>query len=257
MWFWPQPRTSLTPNDSMDLPLKQIPNLSWTARFESLMRSPFLAKKYDRAKRIAENAKYIDDYLPELRAAKPDVIVSRVEPGFVIDIGPGPGEFLEIARALGHIVLGIDAAVGEGGMGDDYLDLSRLMTDRQEIAVEYIGFQKWLSEDRQILDGECNFINCRGSIEQAFADCMTGPPHDEHQCCRKLRWKEDHLTATRFIRMFQRFRTMLRSGGIVLIHANGSADDTWYDTTIQRAARSAGFELVKRWDERLHKWRKP
>lgn len=230
----------------MDLPLNPSPGPEWDERYSELMESPFLRRKYNRESRIAEHLKYIDSYLPELRDPE--------HRGALVDIGPGPGELLEIGRELGRDVLGIDAHTGEGGMGNEYLELSRLMTTRQKIHVDYDGLVNWMRFDNPLLNSACGIVNSRGSIEQALSGRMVGIPHDKHQCCRKLRWKEDGKTLDLFEAVMTRIWKLLLPGGILLIHANGSACDDWYDENIQYAADQAGLALVKRWDKRLHKW---
>ena len=143
-------------------------------------------------------------------------------------------------------------------MGDDYLALSKLWTERQQVPVEYVGLEDCgTTLDRHA--GQAAFINSRGSIEQALAGCMVGPPHDEHHRSDKLDWMMDHTTAGVFRWLMAMFYRLLRPGGIVLIHANGTRTKKsreWYDKRIQIAAKQVGLELVDR-DERskrLHKW---
>ena len=244
-----------------EIPLLPVPSAEWQEEYDGLTGSKrpivvangyfylgdWLARKTNRERRLKEINQYVEQHAEE---------ILKRQHGTVIDIGPGPGEFLEIARHCGHPVIGVDAASGEGGMGLGYLRLSQLMTDRQKIPVEYIGFRAWLSRDDTTRYSSASFVNFRGSIEQALSHRMHGD-HRARMDCRFLHWKEDGETRDAFTSMFARLRLYLQPGGCVLIHANGSASDEWYDGAIQLAAREVGFVLLKREGQRLHKWGSP
>lgn len=235
-----------------DLKLNDVPDSAWLSEYAALMKDDWLRDKLDRDKRIHEHLGYIARYVPEFY---------RLPKGLVIDVGPGPGEFLEIARANGHHILGVDASTGDGGMGDSYLAASKLMSRRQNIPVRYVGFQNWLNEDHAAIEGSAVLINFRGSFEQAFSDYLTGIPHDEHHCAKKLDWRIGSRTEARFLEAFRLFERLLSPGGILLIHANGTGSresQLWYDRTVQMCGEEADLELVMRPSARLHRWwRKP
>lgn len=236
-----------------------MPSDEWQEEYDGLVKSKraivlasgyeylgrWLSRKTDRKRRLKEIFQYINDHATE---------VKKAQNGIVIDVGAGPGEFLEIARHYGNAVLGIDAATGEGGMGFGYLRASQLLTTRQGIPVEYTGFLDWLHEDALVMTAAASFINFRGSFEQCFAHRMHGD-HRAKMDCRFLHWNEDGATRDEFLSMFCRLKRVLQPNGCILIHANGSASDDWYDVTIQSAAREAGFTLLKRESKTLHKWR--
>lgn len=231
----------------MNLPLRPAPE-GWIAEFNRLITNPWLARKTDRIRRIREQREYLDRYIPE---------ISREPPGLVIDVGPGPGELLEICRSFGHDVLGIDAPNGRGGMGDDYLELSRLMTVRQEICVRRSGFEAWVDGEHQTINGLVALINFRGSIEQAFWRYMTGDRHDLHHDCKRLSWSLTAQTRERLDVAFRQMYRMLRTNGAILIAANGSANDPDYDRLMLEAGKSSGLVLVRHEPHLLHKWRRP
>lgn len=231
-----------------DLPLHPVPNPGWQQEWDCLMQDPWLFRKLNRENRVREHWEYVEQYLPELATVTPD-------PRVVLDVGPGCGELLEIARQHNYLPLGVDAAVGEGGMGNAYLRASQLVTQRQDIPVYYEGLLPFARRDAMHgFNGDVSIINSRGSIEQAFSDYMEGEPHHTHQCCRKLRWKETEETARIITGVWLRFSQWLRPGGILLVHANGSADDTWYDETVRESALLSGLALVYQEGLRLHKW---
>jgi len=220
-------------------------------RLSALLRDAWLRRKTDRPRRLGEHWTHIENHLPELLDKK------CRGTGKVIDIGPGPGEFLEICRHLGHPVQGIDAPNGRGGMGDEYLEYSRLMVERQKIPVHYMGVLNCIFSPNDGESGSFLCVNSRGSIEQAFAKHMIGEPHDLHHDCRKMAWGMSAGLQERLDAMFAGLARLLIPGGLFLIVANGASNADEYDAAIVRSAKSNGcFELMKHEPPTIHKWRK-
>ena len=216
---------------------------------DELLKDPWLAKKLDPDRRNREISAYFEKYCQEL-------IDEPLDSNYVIDVGPGAGEFLSLARSKGHRILGIDAPSGDGGMGHNYLQASRLFCEQRDVTVEYIGLSRWLHGNPLAMS--VRFINMRGSIEQCFAQYMEGLPHHVHHDCRQLNWRRTRATQEAFESMMASYRRMLVSGGAVLIHANGSkSGDAWYSHAIEHAAQESNFELVISDGLLLKKWRKP
>lgn len=230
--------------------LQPSPSLDWDLQFEKLLKSEFLKSKYNRRRRLTEKWAYLTQHLPEL-------IDSPMPGTTVIDIGPGPGEFLECCRALGYQIQGVDAACGEGGMGNEYLQLSRLLTQRQDLGVEYCGLQDWMDQRvGGIPEESVTLINSQGSIEQACQHLMAGVPHHEHHDCRRLEWQSGPEMQTFFNGLMSTWQSWLRPGGIIMIYANGAANTEVYTRVVERAAEDAGdLQLVYR-NQRIHKWMK-
>lgn len=209
-------------------------------------------QKLDMPRRRRELEAYIDRWLPELRT---------MEPGLVIDVGCGPCDFLELCREMGHEVVGVDAASGDCGMGDAYLDLCEAECRKRNVTVCREGWH-WFS-DRGNYDGTVAVLNFRGSIEQCYAHLMVGPSHSLHHDCRELDWDTDHaikLPARRPILsdVFVVADLWLRNGGLLMIRANGTkSTDGWYDKTMRRLALLFKFELIDQDGLLAHKWRKP
>lgn len=236
----------------IDIPLRKACS-QWEARRDLLVRGDdWLQRKTDRLRRLGEISEYVKTNCPE---------IMKTPKGLVVDIGPGPGEFLEIARHYGHEVFGVDAETGTGGMGNKYLDLSRLMTERQRVNVEYCGFEFWLTNifthgtyEWRELASSCVLINSRGSIEQSMSAHMEGIPHHVHHDCKQLAWKDSGETRDAFGGMFAKFKRLVKPGGHVLIHANGSANDKFYDEVVCESAERNAFKLVGGAGLTLHKW---
>jgi SAM-dependent methyltransferase len=233
-----------------DIPLNAVDPVA-KLRLEKLLRDPWLCRKTDRVRRLSEHHAHLYKYLRELCDSR------SVGTGTVVDIGPGPGEFLELCRYYGHKVLGIDAPNGRGGMGDEYLEYSRLMTARQDIPVDCQGFVKWICQPHEGERETILSVNSRGSIEQALSKHMIGEPHDLHHDCRKMAWSMSAAMNETFEVMFDGLSRLLVPGGLFLVVANGALNATDYDSAIvQHAEKNGSFELVKHVSPTLHKWRK-
>jgi SAM-dependent methyltransferase len=198
---------------------------------------------------------YIDRWLAELRTAKP---------GLVLDIGCGPGDFLGLCKEMGHETLGIDSPDGKDGMGSAYIDLCRYERKRLGVTVLEEGIAPFLEEGVKRIDrfgipvraeNEAVCVNMRGSIEQCFSGFMDGESHELHNEAKRLDW---HRIVTDFRRLFLQSFKLLRTGGIMLISANGTrSTDEWYDLVIRKDAAYVGLELVEKDGFLNHKWVKP
>lgn len=231
-----------------ELPLFPVPDGAWTACFRRVMQDEFLKQKYDRSQRLKAKWDYLHTVLPEM-------VDSPRRGTTVVDVGPGPGEFLEWCRHFGYAVRGVDAASGCGGMGDPYLELSRLMTRRQRIPVDYCGLTEWIARHHEILSpGSVALINSQGSIEQACSRWMDGESHEVHHDCRRLKWRVGDELSAFFREMMAAWQSWLVPGGTIFIYANGAANTRAYAKAIERAARSVGKLTLVRREKRIHKW---
>ena len=219
-----------------------------TGRLAELMADPWLREKLRRDRRLREHGDYLERFVPW---------IADVEPGLVIDIGPGGGELLEICRELGHEVFAIDAATGKGGMGAAYLEASRILLDAKGIPVDDDGL---LSIVRTCEDWAVNAVvlmNSRGSLEQVFSDYMDGPPHDEHHVASKMTWRlGDKMTETAMRRMMNWTAFQLRPGGVFLCHLNGSTNTERAELDLDMQAIKAGLQ-AEYVEPKIHRWIKP
>jgi cyclopropane fatty-acyl-phospholipid synthase-like methyltransferase len=222
--------------------LRPAPSPDWRDEWDALMTDAWLRRKTDRDRRMGEHLAYVDKFLPEIKAGPP---------GIVIDIGPGCGELLEIAREYGHTAIGVDAPNGKGGMGSAYVKACRLIHKRQGLHVEYHRALEWLqnvSYPRQVVA-----VNFRGSVEQVWSEFMDGPPHDETHEARRLSWRiGDALTAS-MRETFHAISKMLRPGGVLMVHANGAKNATEYDELVRNVAAEF-LQLVHHEPPTVHKW---
>jgi SAM-dependent methyltransferase len=234
----------------IDLPLLEA-NAAWQSAWDTLMSDEWLRKKLNRSRRLQEHWEYVDAYAPELYKASS---------GCVLDLGPGAGELLEIARYYNHNAIGLDAPDGKGGMGNAYVRACSLMHSRQKLCVTLCGLDALLFGEggEQITDRAEQFvlINSRGSFEQMFADCMEGEPHHLHHDCKRLAWRDTPITRAKLRLFFEFMHNLLRPGGSLLIFANGSANtDVGKRLTLDAAEEVSGLRLVLD-DARILKWQK-
>jgi len=244
--------------------LKKIPHEGWQKTYDGLMKDNYLSRKYNRKKRIRDKRKYMTEMTPEIKAHKG-------ENKLILDIGPGPGEWLEICREFGHRIIGIDAMINDCEMGNAYIQLSELMTKRQKIDVYYIGLDNYIytasqlsgkhpkvMKDRPLLeDNSVFYINSQGSIEQCFKDYMAGTPHRITKKASGLTWIIDKNLKDIFNKMFAEFERILEIGGYIFIWGNGSTDDAAYNKLIHDSIKKfPALKLVHNPGNRIHKIRK-
>jgi len=223
---------------------------SWHAAFDRLMRDPYLSKKYNRERRVADHLHYLQRYAPEVLGQP----ITRTK---IIDVGCGAGETLEWARTFGWETLGIEASGGEGGMGSGYWELSRLMHKRQGLHVLYCGWQGYIKHHSHA----AALFNFRGSWAQSYAEFLGGEPHHVHHNCRQQWWKWGGELREAWALAFEFMRKNLIPGGHIVIAANdtgGSSCRARYNKDMQDLAKGAGFKLVREENKGLLlKWRKP
>jgi hypothetical protein len=246
----PKPEGRVTDRRN-DLPLRPVPREDWQQDFDRLMRDEYLRRKYERTARVAEHLAYIRYHCPEL---------TKSGEGLVVDVGPGPGEFLEWCRKFGWKTLGVEAMSGAGGMGDGYLQLSRLMLERQGIDVRYCGWRQFVTHlQADSCELEVAFFGFRGSWAQCYAEFVGGPPHHTHHDVKRQFWQFDYHLRSAWLDAFEAMEKRLVCGGSVLIAANRLGEQSGQDQycrEIRRVAERAGLTLVKREDNWVHQWRK-
>lgn len=205
-----------------------------------LLNNDWLSKKVNRHARLKEIRGYANTYLPEIKEGRF---------GAFVDIGPGPGELIELAMAYGMDAYGVDAETEEGGMGDNYLAYSRLSHQLHDLDVIYSNDPSVISSK---FSGSCSIINMRGSIEQVLHKCLNGSPHHHHHDCLKLKWDEER-GYVEIRKLLKTMREALGSGGILMIAGNGALNTAWYDKVIKTSHEELGYQRIVRFNERTHK----
>lgn len=209
------------------------------AYFALLNQEPWLRNKLDRPRRLRELNKYMDRTAPELLAASQ---FGRF--GLVVDVGPGPGDYLEIAREHGWEVLGVESSHGAGGMGDQYLAACRMMLDRQEVPCIFDGLMGFLFQLDSLSIVGVRIINMRGSIEQCFSDFMVGTPHHVHRKANQLSWRIDERLRCALKLMLVSFRDSLCLKGSLVIHANGARNSAEWADIMRELSEEVRFPIT-------------
>jgi SAM-dependent methyltransferase len=223
------------------LPLNDAPNDSWLRKYEEVISDPYIKKKYNRSRRLKDKFSYLQNHLPFLKEGG----------NSVLDIGPGPGEFLEACRYYGNEARGSDALIDDCEMGDSYITLSRLMSERQGLDILYNGLDMSIYKDESF-----DVINSQGSIEQVLRDLLEGVPHKEKKNCMLLSWRETRQTEVAISRFLSDCYRCLRDNGVLLIYGNGAKNVEFYDSAVCYSCREVGFNMIKRKNHRFHLMRK-
>ena len=220
-------------------------------QLSELLKNDYIARKCDRSRRIKDQLDYIEKYGKEL-------LNNKETDKLVVDIGPGPGEFLEVCRFLGYKSKGFDARLDDCEMGKEYVLFSSLMSRQQELDIEYIGFENILSS-LPFEDSSTYFVNSRGSIEQVFKDFLLGVPHRVHKKASYLCWSITDDLKNTFVAFLKEIERILEPGGVFLIFGNGAMNTPDYDSLIRESlAKTPNLYLESglSFEHRLHKIKK-
>jgi len=232
-----------------ELDLLEIPSRQWLSDYEEAASTSYMRKKYNRAARLKAKADYIEAVCP---------FVKNGTPGVVFDIGPGPGEFLELCLHSGCPVMGVEPPSGEDGMGDDYWNLSRLMHHRQRLPVSYTGWQSLVGGD---FPGENSvaLFNSQGSWAQSYSNFLTGEPHHVNHDAKAQRWRFCEELAEAWAEAFIWMRSRLIDGGSIIIYDNATGTDRdqyVYQRVMQAASQASGLIEIWRRSPVFACWRK-
>lgn len=229
------------------LNLFDIPRNDWKDEYEDVLSDDYVSKKYNREKRLTKKLAYIKNYLPEF--------YNDIQNGIIVDLGPGPGEFLELFREKGYSAIGFDTKIGDSYMGDEYLKISRLMVERQRLDVRYVGVETLLNFPFE--DGEVLLVNSQGSIEQIFKEFLIVKPCKIHKDYRRISWDMSDKMIERITNFFKEIYRILKKDGVCLIYGNRTKNNKPYANLIRNIIGSIdGFHLEMDIKDRLHKIRK-
>ena len=234
--------------DPLEIELYPSPNDKWDIEYADLLQDSFISKKYDRKKRLKEKNDYIEQYLPIIKNGG----------GYVLDIGTGPGEFLEICRFYGNKIIGIECRAGDiNMMGKQYHKLSELLHQRQCIDVKYDNFESFIENGRLPFDdNSLSVINSQGSIEQVFRNYMKDfeDERDGWIPSHNGVWIIDDKLAALFKVFFSEMERVLIISGTILIYGNGAKNANEYHNLITAiVSKMNNFKIVYTDKQRLHK----
>lgn len=223
------------------------------AEYNELLKNDYIQRKCaNREKRIKDIKNYINSLAPEI-LSESNRNLSNL---FIIDIGPGPGELLEVARDHGYNHLGYDALIDDCEMGNEYIRYSYLMSKRQNLNIKYCDFYNSIG-NLNIPENSTALINSRGSIEQVFRSHLEGVPHKQHKDAQQLSWIIDDNLDQKLTLMFKEFYKILVTNGVILIHGNGAKNvDEYHNLLVKVVASIDGLVLEATDGVRLHKIRR-
>jgi len=239
--------------DLDDLELLEFKSKEDEAEYNELLKNEYIQRKCaNRKKRIKDIKDYIISLAPEILSEGNRNLNNLL----VIDIGPGPGELLEVARNHGYNHLGYDALIEDCEMGNEYIRYSYLMSKRQNLNIEYCDFYKKIGS-LNIPEKSTALINSRGSIEQVFRSHLEGIPHKQHKDAQQLSWIIDDKLKEKLILMFEEFCKILVINGVILIHGNGAKNvDEYHQLLSEIISNIEGLNMEATDGVRLHKIRR-
>jgi SAM-dependent methyltransferase len=106
---------------------------------------------------LQANARYAMQFTPEVMSGQLDIL----------DVGPGPGHWLLLCRALGNRVSGVDLELPAGP--ESSLHAYKAMTDHFNLDVLYHGFHRFTQEKMPWGNKAFDLINFRGSLDGVIA----------------------------------------------------------------------------------------
>ncbi len=199
-------------------------------QLDVLLQDPYLSKKYNRLDRVKEKIDYAERITPE-------VLMGGLS---VVDIGPGPGEYLEWCRYFGNEILGVDSA-SENAMGSEYEVLSRLCHKYQEIPMDYTGLDGFINGN---LSG-FNLINLQGSLEMAMEPCLIGEDFHKHHRVQNMVLDLD-LGEAYLYKVFNSFAAKLKDQGRVVLYCNSVKNQNEYADLIEKCSTALTLETSDR-----------
>lgn len=227
----------------------------WQRQFDELLAgSTYLQEKYNRERRLVDKAEYIDTYCR---------ILHGQPHGTVVDVGCGPGEFLELCRARGWTIFGIEAPVPAAcGMGDKYHELSRLMCARQHVPVDWSGIHSVCDD---LATGNCPRLaervalwNFQGSWGLCWARHLIGTrPMNQPWKAPSLSWDIGGELIKRWTAALAIMRDTLLPDGAIVVVDNQYGDRESMDRYCRgmiRAGGLAGLFLKRNDAPNVHVW---
>lgn len=229
------------------LHLMESPNSGWGYRARELLKDEYVKNKCNRKRRLEEKQNYIHKYCKEINEGN----------GNILDLGPGPGEFLEICRLYGNMIFGIDGSFDDSfiGMGRNYLEYSRLMTTRQKIPVSYVSLEYSLEKGNLKFPPRFfSFINSQGSISYIFRNYLLNNSTEfdsslklHEQAPGVFKWEKTPALEKIINKFMSEMSRILLHGGHLLIYINQpktTEELDCYKSLMFDKIKEYGFKLI-------------
>jgi len=218
--------------EALSLPLYPV-TPAQLREHEEAFSDPWIAKKLNRKRRTREHFEYLKKHVPQFLEKK-----TSTKFHYILDVGCGAGESLEIARYFGHIAVGIDAPPdSQEGMGAKYTAACRLMHRRQKLTVVY----KNAIDELPKFPREWDCINFRGSFSQCLEHLLIGPRHSETHDSRQLCWAVGESTERQLLDFMLVLKGLLNPGGCILIALNEPGNIQQFQEMFQKVSNQVGL----------------
>jgi len=197
-----------------------------------------LEDKLNMEKRRIDLYNYINSFLPEIKTLP----LEDKQNKYVIDLGPGPGDFLGICREYGFKIKGYDARFDSiKGMGMDYVNLSAIFAKEKNIPIDYCNFEE--TGFIGIEDNSVYIINSRGSFEQIFSKYLLGVPIENHHNSKKLKWNHSENMYNQISIFLDTCYSKLTTNGYLFIAFNGTEDNTLFILNLKNIINVEKFNI--------------
>lgn len=214
----------------------------------AIINDPWIIKKFDRKKRMAENGKYISTFLPEIKNGGLDIL----------DIAAGPGEFLEIVDDCGCNGLGIEITYPATGNvnADKYVRFSRLKHIEKNLKIIYADINEVINNGHEVVDSKkYDIINCKHAINFFPAGCFDfSTENGEYK--NGGSWVFGEAFDAWFKRYFEWCSEHIKSNGVVIISCLLSKNSKEFSLKINEIGCGSGFILEMSDRDLIFKFRK-
>jgi hypothetical protein len=216
----------------LNILLNEIPD-EYKKSYSEIMQNPWLAKKIERAFRIEEKQNYVRKFMPEVQVG-----------GFeILDIGTGPGEFLEVLKFYGNNAIGLDdcAACGHQELEFVYYEFARINHRRQKLNIIYDDMAQVLKRGHPELNNKkFNIINCQHAIN-FIAGCFDFKSDSLGKYNNQGSWIFGAIFTAFFNDYLNWCQKHLYQEGIVVITALTAQNAKEYAENIELIAKENGY----------------
>ncbi len=242
--------------------LNKIPE-EYESIYKELIKDPWIQNKVERNKRMEEKLRYVSKYIPEV-----------MNGGYkVLDIGTGPGEFLEVIRSFNCQAVGINPPENHRWYDILESDLTKIHEDRikkynvfskinilrQKLdALTFDMYDCIMNGNKELEKMKFNIINCQDAINliliKHYDLNFTIDNYKNKNTFGKWIINDDFNNCINKIISF--FDRILMPNGAIVIVALASSNDKKYSKTITNVARNFGYKVELCENNNVHKLRK-
>jgi hypothetical protein len=199
--------------------------------YSEIMKDTWLSKKVKRVFRIEEKQRYIQKFIPEVQNG-----------GFkILDIGTGPGEFLEVLKFYNNTAIGLDNCIVYKEF--IYYKFAQINHRRQQLNVIYDDMAQVLKRGHfNLNDKKFNIINCQHAIN-FIAGCFDFKVDLLGKYKNQGYWIFGEMFTKFFNDYFYWCRKHLQDKGIVVIAALTAQNSKEYAERLELIAKENGYSV--------------